>query len=158
VHAERVRGAGDRLALGVVQPAEELPDVHPRRVPTVHRYVPGVEVSERRFEELVADALDGIPEALGRLMENVVVLVVDEPEEEGLLGLYDGVPLTERSESYGAYGYLPMPDRIEIYRLPICAICATEEEVVEQVGITVVHEVAHHFGIDDDVLDDLGWG
>jgi predicted Zn-dependent protease with MMP-like domain len=91
-------------------------------------------------------------------MENVVVLVVDDPDEDGLLGRYDGVPLTERHEGYGAYGFLPMPDRIEVYRHPICAMCTTEEEVVEQVTITVVHEVAHHFGIDDDTLDELGWG
>jgi predicted Zn-dependent protease with MMP-like domain len=117
-----------------------------------------VEVGLARFEELVADALDDIPEELGRLMENVVVLVVDEPDEPGLLGVYDGVPLTERGEAYGGYGTFPMPDRIEIYRRPICALCATEAEVVEQVTITVVHEVAHHFGIDDDTLDDLGWG
>jgi predicted Zn-dependent protease with MMP-like domain len=111
-----------------------------------------------RFEDLVAEALDGIPEELGSLMENVAVLVVDEPPEPGLLGRYDGVPLTARGEGYGGYGNLPMPDRIEIYRLPLCAMCGTEEELVEQVQITVVHEVAHHFGIDDDTLDDLGWG
>jgi len=114
-------------------------------------------VSLQRFEDLVAEALDEIPEQVGELMDNVVVLVVDEPPEPDLLGRYDGVPLTERSEAYGGYGHLPMPDRIEIYRLPLCELCATEEELVEQVRITVVHEVAHHFGIDDDRLDDLGW-
>ena len=117
-----------------------------------------MEVSRLRFEDLVAEALDGIPEELGRLMDNVAVLVVDEPPEPGLLGRYDGVPLTERGEGYGGYGNLAMPDRIEIYRLPLCEMCATEEELVEQVQITVVHEIAHHFGIDDDRLDDLGWG
>jgi predicted Zn-dependent protease with MMP-like domain len=117
-----------------------------------------VEVSPLRFEGLVAEALDGIPEALGELMDNVAVLVVDEPPEPGLLGRYDGVPLTERGDAYGGYGHLPMPDRIEIYRLPLCAMCDTEDDLIEQVQITVVHEVAHHFGIDDDTLDDLGWG
>jgi predicted Zn-dependent protease with MMP-like domain len=117
-----------------------------------------VEVDPQRFEDLVADALDDIPEELGALMDNVVVLVVDEPDEAGLLGRYDGVPLTERGEGYGGYGNLPMPDRIEIYRLPLCAMCETEDEVVEQVTITVVHEIAHHFGIEDDRLDELGWG
>lgn len=117
-----------------------------------------MEVDPDEFERLVGDALDSIPEALGRLMENVVVLVVDEPEEPGLLGWYDGVPLTERGEGYGGYGALQLPDRIEIYRLPICEMCGSAEEVVEQVQITVIHEVAHHFGIDDDTLDDLGWG
>ncbi len=116
-----------------------------------------MEVSLLRFEDLVTEALDGIPEELGALMDNVAVLIVDEPAEPGLLGRYDGVPLTERGEGYGGYGHLPMPDRIEIYRLPLCEMCATEEELVEQVQITVVHEVAHHFGIDDDRLDELGW-
>ena len=114
-------------------------------------------VSPVRFEDLVADALDGIPEGLGVLMDNVAVLVVDDPPEPGLLGRYDGVPLTERSAGYGGYGNLPLPDRIEIYRRPILAMCRSEDEVVEQVQITVVHEVAHHFGIDDERLDDLGW-
>ena len=112
-----------------------------------------IELSAERFEELVADALDEIPEELGRMMDNVWVTVEDVPEEAGLLGLYDGVPLTERD----TYGGLAMPDRILIYRLPICAECDSEEDVVEIVRDTVIHEVAHHFGISDDRLDDLGW-
>ncbi|HSL57321.1 MAG TPA: metallopeptidase family protein [Acidimicrobiales bacterium] len=112
-----------------------------------------IEVDPERFEQLVGDALDRIPEALGALMDNVVVLVDDEPDEEGLLGLYEGIPLTERE----AYGGLELPDRITIYRLPICAIADDEDAVVEEVLVTVVHEVAHHFGIDDDRLDELGW-
>lgn len=112
-----------------------------------------VEVSPERFEQLVADALDSLPEDLGRLMDNVWVTVEDEHPEEDLLGLYDGVPLTQRGE----YGGLVMPDRITIFRLPICAMCESEEEVVETVRDTVVHEVAHHFGIDDDRLAELGW-
>ena len=111
-------------------------------------------VSPERFEELVADALDGIPEQLGRLMENVAVTVEDRPRQRGLLGRYEGVPLTKRD---AAYTMVP-PDRITIYRLPICEISATEDEVVEQVRITVVHEVAHHFGIGDARLHELGWG
>ena len=110
-------------------------------------------ITAARFEELVADALDEIPEALGRLMDNVWVTVEDVPETAGLLGLYDGVPLTERD----AYGGMVMPDRITLYRLPICAICRTEDEVVDVVRDTVIHEVAHHFGIDDERLDELGW-
>lgn len=112
-----------------------------------------IDVDPERFEELVGDALDQIPEELVVLMDNVVVLVADEPDEEGLLGLYEGVPLTERE----AYGGLELPDRITIYRLPICALAATEDDVVDEVAVTVVHEVAHHFGIDDDRLDELGW-
>ncbi|MDQ4068082.1 MAG: metallopeptidase family protein [Actinomycetota bacterium] len=110
-------------------------------------------VPAERFEELVADALDQIPEELGRLMDNVWVTVEDVPEEPGLLGLYDGVPLTARD----AYGSMAMPDRITLYRIPICAMCRTEDEVVEVVRDTVIHEVAHHFGIDDARLDELGW-
>ena len=110
-------------------------------------------VSPERFEELVADALDEIPEELGRLMDNVWVTVEDVPEEPGLLGLYSGVPLTERE----AYGGMVMPDRITLYRIPICAMSRTEDEVVEVVRDTVIHEVAHHFGIDDERLDELGW-
>ncbi|MDX6274630.1 MAG: hypothetical protein QOJ92_1840 [Frankiales bacterium] len=112
-----------------------------------------VDVPVTRFEQLVSDALDSLPPELGRLMRNVAVVVEDEPEEEGLFGLYEGVPLTERGEWYTGV----LPDRISIYRVPICRACATESEVIEEVRITVVHEVAHHFGIDDDRLDELGW-
>src|SRR5688572_33259611 len=108
-----------------------------------------------RFEQLVADALDAIPPAIGALVDNVVVQVEDQARDEpDLLGLYEGVPHTERSD-YGI-GFV-MPDRIVIYRLPICAMCETEEEVVDEVAVTVIHELAHHFGIDDDELDRLGW-
>ncbi|MEZ5238549.1 MAG: metallopeptidase family protein [Microthrixaceae bacterium] len=106
-----------------------------------------------RFEELVGDALDSLPEQLAARMDNVVVVVEESHPGEHLLGLYEGVPLTER-EFYGA---MELPDTVTLFRDPICAISATESEVVEQVRITVVHEVAHHFGIDDDRLDELGW-
>jgi predicted Zn-dependent protease with MMP-like domain len=111
-----------------------------------------IDVPLERFEELVADALDGIPEELGRLMDNVVVRV-SESSRGDLLGRYDGVPLTERDN----YGGLVMPDRITIFRRAILAECATEDEVVEQVRVTVIHEVAHHFGISDARLTELGW-
>src|SRR5581483_3442145 len=114
-----------------------------------------VDVPLERFEELVADALDSIPEQLGRLMRNVAVIVEDASPRRGLLGLYEGVPLTSRTTT-GYAGVLP--DRITIYRRPICAMCSSEDEVVDQVRITVVHEVAHHFGIDDERLRELGWG
>ena len=107
-----------------------------------------------RFEELVAEALDGIPEELGGLMDNVAVFVEDRSARRGLLGLYQGIPLTKRDAGYTG---MVMPDRITIYRLPICERCATEEEVVHQVRVTVVHEVAHHFGIGDRRLRELGW-
>ncbi len=107
-----------------------------------------------RFEELVADAIDAIPQELALLMDNVVVTVEDDGPEAGLLGLYEGVPLTDR----GDYGGLVMPDRVTVYRRALCELCGSEEELVEQVTITVIHEIAHHFGIDDDHLDELGWG
>jgi len=112
-----------------------------------------IDVPRERFEELVADALDGIPEELGGYMDNVAVFVVARPPEPNLLGLYQGVPLTARGTSYSG----TMPDRISIYRRTICAICNTEEQVVEQVRRTVIHEVAHHFGISDPRLRELGW-
>jgi predicted Zn-dependent protease with MMP-like domain len=113
-----------------------------------------VDVPTERFEALVAEALDGIPPDLGSKMRNVAVVVEEEnPESPNILGLYTGVPLTERGEWYAGV----LPDRISIYRRAICSICDTEEDVVREVRITVVHEVAHHFGIDDDRLDELGW-
>jgi predicted Zn-dependent protease with MMP-like domain len=114
-----------------------------------------VDVPPERFEELVAEALDGIPEELGRLMDNVAVFVEDGSRQRGLLGLYQGVPLTARDAGYGG---MVLPDRITVYRLPICERCETEDEVVEQVRVTVLHEVAHHFGIGDRRLRELGWG
>jgi len=113
-----------------------------------------VEVDPERFEQLVAAALDELPGPLAEGLENVVVRVRTGRPTGGLLGLYEGVPLTERGD-YGAGG--PLPDQVTIFRLPICAICETEDEVVEQVRITVIHELAHHYGIDDDRLHELGW-
>ncbi|HSZ41976.1 MAG TPA: metallopeptidase family protein [Trebonia sp.] len=98
-------------------------------------------------------ALDGLPEGLGRLMSNVAVTVEHRPGPRGLLGLYEGVPLTSRTTQYAGV----LPDRITIYRQAICAICRSEEEVADQVRRTVIHEVAHHFGIDDARLRELGW-
>jgi predicted Zn-dependent protease with MMP-like domain len=113
-----------------------------------------VDVAPERFEEMVAAALDGLPAELGRLMRNVAVTVEPHGGPPGLLGLYEGVPLTERTtSSYSAV----LPDRITIYRRAICAICDTEDEVIDEVRRTVVHEVGHHFGIDDDHLHSLGW-
>ena len=112
-----------------------------------------IDVARERFEELVSEALDDIPPDLTKLMDNVAVFVEDDPPEEGLLGLYEGLPLTERGEWYGG----AMPDRITVYRNPICAICDDEEDVMDEVYTTVVHEIAHHFGIDDARLDELGW-
>ena len=114
-----------------------------------------MDVDLRRFEELVGDALDEVPEQLTRLMDNVVVLVEDRnPEEPTILGLYEGVALTERGHDYGGM----LPDRITLYRAAILDVCETEDDVVDEVAVTVVHEIAHHFGIDDARLHELGWG
>ena len=112
-----------------------------------------IEVDPARFEDMVVTALDSLPEELGRLMSNVAVTVQHEPGPPGLLGLYQGIPLTSRTTGYAGV----LPDRITIYRREICRICRTEAEVADQVRRTVVHEVAHHFGIDDDRLTELGW-
>jgi predicted Zn-dependent protease with MMP-like domain len=112
-----------------------------------------ITVERGRFEEMVVAALDSLPDDLGRLMSNVAVTVEHDAGPRGLLGLYQGVPLTSRTTGYAGV----LPDRITIYRLAICAICDTEDQVVEQVRRTVIHEVAHHFGIDDARLDELGW-
>jgi predicted Zn-dependent protease with MMP-like domain len=120
------------------------------------RTIPAViDLPRDRFDTLVGDALDGIPDELARYIDNVAVVVEEGSPRSGLLGRYVGVPLTERGAGYGLG--VSMPDRITIFRLPICARCTTEDEVVEQVTITVVHEVAHHFGIDDRRLAELGW-
>ena len=112
-----------------------------------------IDVEPGRFEEMVVTALDSLPEELGRLMQNVAVTVEHDPGPPGLLGLYEGIPLTDRTSDYAGV----LPDRITIYRLAICAVCQTEREVVEEVRRTVVHEVGHHFGIDDARLTELGW-
>jgi predicted Zn-dependent protease with MMP-like domain len=111
-------------------------------------------MTRHRFEELVSDALDEVPAELTRLMDNVVVLVEDRnPDEPSLLGLYEGIALTERGWDYGGQ----LPDRIFIYRRALLDVCDTDQEVVDEVAVTVVHEIAHHFGIDDERLHQLGW-
>ena len=115
------------------------------------------------FERLVADALDGLPPDIAEAMENVEVLVEDEPAPEllaelppgeTLFGLYHGVPLTARGPStyFGA-----MPDRISIYKGPLTRAFRNPNDIREEVRITVIHEIAHHFGISDERLDELGW-
>src|SRR5688500_5077853 len=115
-----------------------------------------VEMSRERFEELVGDALDEVPPELLGLMSNVVILVEDESPagEPELLGLYEGHALTDRGWVYAGV----LADRITIFRNPALAVCVSEADVVDEVAITVVHEIAHHFGIDDARLHDLGWG
>ncbi len=112
-------------------------------------------MSADTFRRYVETSLDAIDERLLAYIENVVVAIEDRhPEEPDLLGLYEGVPLTERD----SYGLMELPDQVTIYRLPLCEMCTTTEELIEEIQITVVHEIAHHFGIDDDRLHELGWG
>jgi predicted Zn-dependent protease with MMP-like domain len=112
-----------------------------------------IDVPAEEFEEMVASALDGLPPELGAMMRNVAVTVEHGPGPPGLLGLYQGVPLTSRTTQYAGV----LPDRITIYRRAICAISRTRGEVADQVRRTVIHEIAHHFGIDDQRLHELGW-
>lgn len=115
-----------------------------------------IDVSPERFEQLVAAAIDVIPPDLSRHIENVAIVVEDLPpaDHPHVLGLYEGVPLTARGTWYVA----AMPDRIRIFRVPILRMCSTQAEVVREVYITVVHEIGHHFGIDDERLHELGVG
>lgn len=113
-------------------------------------------MSEKDFEAAVADALDEVPQELLEMLDNVVILVEQEPDgpDKELLGLYHGTALTDRGWEYGGV----LPDTITIYRGPTLRMCSSAEEVVEEVAITVVHEIAHHFGIEEHRLHELGWG
>jgi predicted Zn-dependent protease with MMP-like domain len=114
-----------------------------------------VRMDPERFEDLVSEALDLIPPDLAAAMDNVVVLVADRhPQDPELLGLYEGIALTERDSNYSG----ALPDTVTIFRESLLEICDTEQDVVEEVAITVIHEMAHHFGIDDERLHELGWG
>lgn len=115
-----------------------------------------VDMSQEEFERSVEDALDAVPQELLQMMDNVVVLVEDEPEgpEKNLLGLYEGTALTDRGFEYGGV----LPDTITIFRLPILRACSSTDQVVKEVAVTVVHEIAHHFGIEEHRLHELGWG
>lgn len=116
-----------------------------------------VSIDRAGFEILVGEALDDVPADLLGLLDNVVFLVEDEPPQEDpdLLGVYDGIPLTARDDSWAAGA---LPDRITLFRGPLLRMCADLDELREEVTITVVHEIAHFFGIDDDTLHELGWG
>lgn len=112
-------------------------------------------MTAQEFDDAVGDALDEVPAELLALMDNVVFLVEAEPasDDPELLGVYDGTPLTERDGGWAG----ALPDRITIFRGPTLRMCATREEVLDEVAVTVVHEIAHHFGIDDQRLQELGW-
>jgi len=120
-----------------------------------------VQVTPAQFEAFVADALDEIPPELAAAMENVAVVVAEWPrpdqvgaERGTLLGLYEGIPLTRRDPiGYGGV----LPDRITVFRGPLCARAVDEADLAAQVRVTVLHEVGHHFGLSDARLRELGW-
>lgn len=115
-----------------------------------------LDLNASEFERLVVDELDLLPDDMVDGLDNVIFVVEDRPEDGTLdvLGLYDGVALTER----GQYGFGEMPDRIVLYREPLLAICASLKELHDEIHVTLVHEIAHFYGIDDDRLHALGWG
>lgn len=114
-----------------------------------------LELAVEDFEKLVTDELDALPDDMVDGLENVVIVVEDRPEDGtlDLLGLYDGVALTER----GQYGFGEMPDRIVLYREPLLAICDDLEALRDEIHVTLVHEIGHFYGIDDARLHELGW-
>ena len=113
------------------------------------------ELDEEAFERLVVDELDLLPDDMVDGLDNVVFVTESRPEDGSLelLGLYDGVAMTER----GAYGFGELPDRIVLYREPLLAISADLEELKDQIHVTLVHEIAHFYGLDDAQLHELGW-
>ena len=114
-----------------------------------------MDLSSDAFEQLVIDELDLLPDDMIDGLENVAFVTEDRPEDGSLdlLGLYDGVSLTER----GQYGFGELPDRIILYREPLLAFVSSMEELKEQIHVTLVHEIAHYYGINDDQLHELGW-
>ena len=112
------------------------------------------EITNERFEVLVGEALAALPGELSAQIENLAIIVDDQAPGRPLFGLYEGIPLTKRGPiSYSGV----MPDRITLYQTTICRDCTSEDEVKTQIRKTVVHEVAHHFGISDPRLEELGW-
>ncbi|GGJ67050.1 metallopeptidase family protein [Glutamicibacter bergerei] len=121
-----------------------------------------LEMSDDEFDDLVQSAVDSIPQSAIDMMDNVIFFIEDEyeplpgePKNTEILGLYEGVALTERDLGWASGA---LPDRITIFKNPTLRACETREDVIREVRVTVMHEVAHHFGIDDDKLHDLGWG
>ena len=141
-------------ALSSTGPSVSHRDLRVRRQRS-SRYASGVfTVSNERFEELAAEALGTLPEELASQIDNVAIVVEDEAPGRALFGLYQGIPLTKRGPlSYSGV----MPDRITLYQTTICRVCFSEADVKRQIRKTVIHEVAHHFGISDPRLEELGW-
>jgi len=121
-------------------------------------------ISREQFQNLVLQALSDLPEDVRHSLQNVDVVVDDVASMSqivgtgienamDLLGLYEGIPLTER------YGYdMVLPDKVTLFQKPIESICDTQEQMAEEISKTLIHEIAHHFGLDDDHLDRLGSG
>jgi predicted Zn-dependent protease with MMP-like domain len=114
-------------------------------------------LTDEQFDAIVQDALDDVPAELMAMLDNVVFLVEPEPPpgDPDLLGIYEGTPLTERDSWWGQGS---LPDRITLFRGPLTRMCADDEELREEIAVTVVHEIAHHFGIGEETLHELGWG
>ena len=111
-------------------------------------------ISPAEFEELVVEAMDGLPPEMARHFRNVAVVVEDEnAENPNLLGLYHGVPLTRRTHYSGV-----LPDRISVYRVPLCLMAEDMDDLVHEIRVTVVHEFGHHMGLPEQRLHELGWG
>jgi predicted Zn-dependent protease with MMP-like domain len=140
----------ERLVV-VQEVAGSSPVTHPKN----SRSEQVVELDAEAFEAIVVDELDQLPDEMVDGLDNIVFVVEDRPEDGSLdlLGLYDGWALTERDR----YGFGEMPDRIVLYREPLLAISADERELREEIHVTLVHEIAHFYGIDDDRLHELGW-
>ncbi|WP_224760433.1 metallopeptidase family protein [Salinibacterium sp. ZJ450] len=115
-----------------------------------------LELDADAFERVVVEELDALPDDMVDGLENLVFVVEDRPENGTLdtLGLYDGVALTER----GQYGFGELPDRIILFREPLLSISEDLDELKDQIHVTLVHEIAHFYGIDDAELHELGWG
>jgi predicted Zn-dependent protease with MMP-like domain len=113
------------------------------------------EVTEEEFEKLVADELDQLPDEMVDGLDNVVFVIEGRPEDGSLdlLGLYDGLALTER----GNYGFGELPDRIILFRESLIAACDDMQHLRDEIHVTLVHEIAHFYGIDDEELHRLGW-
>lgn len=118
--------------------------------------MPDLHFDAEAFERLVVDELDLLPDDMVDGLDNIVFVVEDRPEDGSLdlLGLYDGVNLTDR----GQYGFGELPDRIILYREPLLEVSADLDELRDQIHVTLVHEIAHFYGIDDAQLHELGWG
>ena len=113
-------------------------------------------IDDARFDELLDAAIADLPPGIEEFMDNVALFVDDEapPEAPDILGIYDGIPLTERDNSWG---FVP-PDTISLFKNNLIAYARDEEHLQEEIRITIVHEIAHHYGIDDERLHELGWG